>query len=155
MPVITTIYFLHVLFAFAAIAFLVVPGLILEMAARTKDVRLIRRIFRISNFHGRAGGTIALLAAIVGFVVAWRLGVPLDAGWLIAAYAVFVVVMALGIGYHGRREMRIAALADASPDESPSPALVAAIDDPLTVPIFWASGILWIVLIWLMVARPF
>jgi uncharacterized membrane protein len=150
----TVVYFLHVLLAFIAIAFLVVPGLILEMAARTKDVPFIRRLFRLASFHGRVGGTIALLTAIVGFIVAWRVGTPLNAGWLIAAYVVFVAVLALGIGYHGRREMRIAALAAISPDDAPSPELAAAIDDPLAVPIFWASGILWILLIWLMVARP-
>ncbi len=96
-----------------------------------------------------------LLTAIVGFIVAWRLGIPLNAGWLIAAYVVFVVVVSCGMGYHARREMRIAALAEVSPDDAPSPELAAAIDDPVAVPVFWASGILWILLIWLMVARPF
>ena len=152
---VTVVYFLHVLLAFTAIAFLVVPGLILEMAARTKDVPFIRRLFRLASFHGRVGGMIALLTAIAGLIVAWRLGIPLNTGWLIAAYAIFVVVVILGMGYHGRREIRIAALAEASPDNAPSPELTAAIDDPLAVPIFWASGILWILLIWLMVARPF
>jgi uncharacterized membrane protein len=156
MLMVTVVYFLHVLLAFTAIAFLVVPGLILEMAARTKDVPFIRRLFRLASFHGRVGGMIALLTAIVGFIVAWRVGIPLNAGWMIAAYVVFVVVVVvLGMGYHARREMRIAALAEVSPDDAPSPELAAAIDDPLAVPIFWASGILWILLIWLMVARPF
>ncbi len=152
---VTVVYFLHVLLAFAAIALLVVPGLILEMAARTKDVPFIRRLFSLAAFHGRIGGIVSLFTAIVGFIVAWRLGIPLNAGWLIAAYVVFVVVMILGIGYHARREMQIAMLAAASSDDAPSPELVAAIDDPLAVPVFWASGILWILLIWLMVARPF
>ena len=89
---VTVVYFLHVLLAFTAIAFLVVPGLILEMAARTKDVPFIRRLFRLASFHGRVGGMIALLTAIVGFIVAWRVGIPLNAGWMIAAYVVFVVV---------------------------------------------------------------
>jgi len=57
----TTIYFLHVLFAFAAIAFLVVPGLMLEMAARTRDVPFIRRAFQLGKFHGQIGGPLALL----------------------------------------------------------------------------------------------
>jgi len=152
---VTAVYFLHVLLAFTAIAFLVVPGLILEMAARTKDVPFIRRLFSFAAFHGRIGGIVSLLTAIVGFIVAWRLGIPLNAGWLIAAYVVFVVVVILGIGYHARREMLIATLAAASPEDAPSPELVAAIDDPLAVPVFWASGVLWILLIWLMVARPF
>lgn len=155
MQTLTLVYFLHVLFAFAAIAFLVVPGLMLEMAARTGDVRLIRSMFRVGRFHGQIGGPVALLTAIAGLVLGWRAGIPLNSGWLIAAYVAFVLVIGLGIGYHARREMRIAALALASPDAAPSAELTSAINDPLCRPAYWASGILWIVLIWLMVARPF
>jgi uncharacterized membrane protein len=152
---VTTIYFLHILFAFAAIAFLVVPGLMLEMAAHTRDVPFIRRVYQMGKFHGQIGGPLALLAAIVGLVVAWRSGIPLTSGWLVATYAVFVIVMALGIGYHSRREIRIGALAQASPDGTPSAELAAAIDDPMSQPANWVSGLLWILLIWLMVAKPF
>jgi uncharacterized membrane protein len=150
-----TIYFLHVLLAFTAIALLVVPGLMLEMVAHTRDVGFIRRMYALGGFHGRIGGPLALLTAIVGFVAAWQLGIPLNSGWLIAAYVAFVLVMALGIGYHTRRELRIASLAQASPENAPSPELAAAIDDRLATPMNWISGLLWAVIIWLMVAKPF
>jgi uncharacterized membrane protein len=151
----TTIYFLHVLFAFAAIAFLVVPGLMLEMAARTRDVPFIRRAFQLGKFHGQIGGPLALLAAIVGLIVARRYGFPLNSGWLIAAYIAFAIVMILGIGYHARREIRIGTLAQASPEAAPSAELAAAIDDPMSGPLNGVSGLLWIFLIWLMVSKPF
>lgn len=151
----TIVYFLHVVFAFAAIAFLVVPGLMMEMAAYTRDVPFIRRAYQIGKFHGQVGGPLALLAAIVGVIVAWRSGMPLTSGWLVAAYIAFALVMVLGIGYHARREIRIGALAQTSPDGAPSPELAAAIDDPMSRPASWASGLLWIFLIWLMVAKPF
>lgn len=150
-----TIYFLHVLLAFAAIGFLVIPGLMLEMAAHTRDVRFIRRSFMLGKFHGQIGGPLALLTAIVGLIVAWRYQIPLATGWLVAAYAAFLLVMALGIGYHTRREIRIATLAQQSPESAPSPELTAAIDDPMSVPAMWVSALLWIVIIWLMVAKPF
>lgn len=150
-----TIYFLHVLLAFAAVALLVVPGLMLEMVAHTRDVAFIRRMYELGSFHGRIGGPLALLTAIVGFIVAWRLAIPLTAGWLIAAYVVFVLVMAIGIGYHTRRELRIAGLAQASPVDAPSPELAAAIDDRMASPMAWLSALLWAGLIWLMVAKPF
>jgi len=151
----TMISFLHVLLAFAAIALLVIPGLMLEMVAHTRDVGLIRRMYQIGKFHGQLGGPIALLTAIAGLIVAWQLGVPLTSGWLIAAYVVFVLVIGIGIGYHSRRELCIAALAQTSPLDAPSPELAAAIDDPLSVPATWVSAILWISLIWLMVVKPF
>jgi uncharacterized membrane protein len=152
MPV--TIYFLHVLLAFTTIAFLIVPGLMLEMVARTRDVALIRRMYALGSFHGRLGGPLAFVTAIVGFIVAWQMGIPLNASWLIVAYAAFVLVVALGIGYHSRRELRIAALAQASPDAA-SPELGTAIDDRLATPLSWVSALLWAVIIWLMVAKPF
>jgi hypothetical protein len=151
----TTINFFHVVFAFAAIAFLVVPGLMMEMAAHTRDVPFIRRVYRMGKFHGQVGGPLALLTAVAGLIAAWRLGIPLTSGWLVAAYIAFALVMVLGIGYHARREIRIDALAQASPDSGPSPELAAAIDDPTSGPASWASGLLWIFLIWLMVAKPF
>ena len=150
-----TIYFLHVILAFTAIALLVVPGLMLEMVARTRDVAFIRRMYALGSFHGRIGGPFAVLTAIAGFIVAWRLEIPLNAGWLLAAYVVFILVMAIGIGYHSRRELQIAALAQASPVDTPSPELAAVIDDRMTTPMLWVSALLWIALIWLMVAKPF
>jgi len=153
MPV--TIYFLHVLLAFTTIAFLIVPGTMLEMVAHTRDVALIRRMYALGSFHGRIGGPLAFVTSIVGFIVAWQVGIPLNTGWLIAAYVTFGLVMALGIGYHSRRELRIAALALASPDDAPSPELRTAIDDRMATPLSWLSALLWAVIIWLMVAKPF
>lgn len=100
-------------------------------------------------------GPLALLTALVGLIVAWRYQIPLASGWLIATYIAFVLVIALGIGYHSRRELRIAALAQTSPEAAPSPELSAAIDDPMSVPAMWVSALLWILIIWLMVAKPF
>jgi hypothetical protein len=151
----TTVYFLHVLFGFAAAAFLVVPGWTLEMIAHTRDVPFIRRSYRMGKIHGQVGGPLAFLTAIFGLITAWRYGFSLTSGWLIAAYIAFALVIALGIGYHTRRVNRIDALAQASPDAAPSPELVAAIDDPLSTPANWTSALLWIFLIWLMVAKPF
>lgn len=150
-----TVYFLHVLLAFVTIALLVVPGLMLEMVARTRDVAFIRRMYALGSFHGRLGGPLAILTAIVGFVVAWRYGIPLNSGWLLTAYVTFVIVVAIGVGYHTRRELLIVRLAQASPVDAPSPELTAAIDDRSATPMFWVSGLLWAFLIWLMVAKPF
>jgi uncharacterized membrane protein len=109
----------------------------------------------LGKFHGQIGGPLALLTAIVGFIAAWQLGIPLNSGWLIAAYILFIIVMVLGIGYHSRREMRIAGLAQTSPVDAPSPELAAAIDDRMATPMNWLSLLLWITIIWVMVTKPF
>jgi uncharacterized membrane protein len=146
---------LHVLVAFAAFGLLMVPGLMLFSAARSRDVAFIRRTFALGAFHGRIGGPLALLAGILGFAVAGMYRVPLGAGWLVASYIVYALLVMIGIGYHMRWELRVAALAKASPENAPSPELAAAIADPLGTPMMWISAILWIALIYLMVARPF
>ena len=145
----------HVLVAVAAISFLVVPGAMLVSAARTRDVAFIRRVFALGAFHGQVGGALLLLAGILGLIVAIVAGIPLGAGWLIASYVVYALLVILGIGYHARWEMRVAKLAQASPDAEPSPELAALIDDPLQTPMLWLSALLWVSIVYLMVAKPF
>lgn len=151
----STAYVLHVVVAFAAVAFLVVPALFLELAARTYDVAFIRKAYGLMSFHGRIGGPLALLILPVGIWLALAYGIPLTSGWLVVSYVVYGALIATGIGYHMRREMKIGSLAGASPDGAPSAGLLAAIKDPLATPMMIFSPILWIVLIWLMVVRPF
>lgn len=151
----TTLVVIHVLLAFAAVAFLVVPGAMLEMAAYTNDVPYIRKAYALGVFHGKIGGPVVVLAGVLGLLAAWHLAIPLTSGWLVAAYISFAVGLALGIGYHFRRENRILALAQRSPTTQPSAELAAAIADPLARPMLWISGLNWIFIIWLMVARPF
>lgn len=150
------VYVLHVVVAFAAVAFLVVPALFLELAAQTHDVPFIRKAYGLMSFHGRIGGPLALLLFPIGLWLAVLYGIPLASGWLVATYVLYAVLMALGIGYHSRREIRIGKLAAAvGPDGTPPQELSAILDDPLARPMMIVSSTLWIVLIWLMVARPF
>lgn len=149
------ILFLHILLAFAAIALLVVPGMMLEMVAHTRDVPFIRRMYAIGAFHGKLGGPLALLTIVLGVVLAWRNGIPLGSAWLVLAYVNVAVLLSLGFGYHMRRELRIGMLAQTSPDAAPSPELAAEIGDKLALPMLVASLLLWILLIWVMTARPF
>lgn len=151
----TAVYALHVLLAFAAVAFLVVPGAFLELVAQTRDVPFIRKAFGLMSFHAKIGGPLALLLLPVGIWLAIVYAIPLMSGWLVASYVLYAVVMAIGIGYHSRRERQIGMSAAASPEGAPSPELTALIDDPLARPMTVASSILWIAIIWLMIARPF
>jgi uncharacterized membrane protein len=150
----TAVYTLHVMLAFAAVAFLVVPGLFLEYVARTHDVPFIRKAYALMSFHGRIGGPLAMLILPVGIWLAVAYGIPLTSRWLVASYVIYLFIMAIGLGYHMRREMRIGALSAASSD-APSAELEKAIDDPRAGIMMAVSVLLWILAIWLMVARPF
>jgi uncharacterized membrane protein len=146
---------LHVLVAFAAVGFLVVPGAMLVTAAKSQDVAFIRRVFALGAFHGKIGGPLAILAGILGFAVAGVVGTPLGSGWLIASYVAYALMLIVGIGYHMRWEIRVAKLAEASPDGAPSSELVKVIQDPIAGPMLWLSAFLWVAIIYLMVAKPF
>ena len=61
---------LHVLAGFVAVAFLVVPGLILEIVAHTRDVVLIRKTYALASFHGKVGGPFAILVPVLGVAAA-------------------------------------------------------------------------------------
>jgi hypothetical protein len=145
---------LHVLAAFVAVAFLIVPGLILEIVGHTHDVVLIRKTYALASFHGKVGGPFAILLLLLGIAAAMVNGLPLTLPWLIASYVLFALLMAAGFGFHMPRELRIAALSQTSPDAAPSPELAAAIDAPLAKPMLWVSAALWIALIVIMVVRP-
>lgn len=150
----TLAYTLHVLAAFVAVAFLVVPGLILELVGRTHDVVLIRKTYALASFHGRVGGPFSILILLFGIWAAVANGIPLGTTWLVISYVLYAILAGTGFGYHMRRELRIAGLSQTSPDSAPSPELAAAIDDPLATPMLWVSGILWIALIVVMILRP-
>lgn len=151
----TAVYVLHVLLAFAAIAFLVVPGAFLESVARTRDVPLIRKTFGLMSFHGKIGGPLAILLLPIGIWLAVLYGIPLTSGWLIASYVLYALVVGIGVGYHSRRERTIGLLSAKSPEGAPTAELSTALDDPLALPMNVASAVLWTLLIWLMAARPF
>ena len=152
---VSIVVFLHVLVGFAAVGFLVVPGAIMETVAHTRDVPLIRKAFAAGAFHGKIGGPLAFLILPLGIWAAWVAGIPLGSGWLVASYVTYVVLIAIGVGYHMRREIRIGALAQTSADAAPSPELAAVIGDPLSGPMMWTSAVLWTALIALMVFKPF
>jgi predicted integral membrane protein DUF2269 len=146
---------IHVLLAFAAVAFLLVPGYLLAAVAKTDDVKSIRRIFSVGVFHGRVGGIIAVFTAIFGLAAAPFYGIPYSARWMIASYVLFAALVAIGIGYHARWEMRVLALANQSPADAPSAQLHAAAHDRRGPVMAWISSLLFVAIIYLMIARPF
>jgi uncharacterized membrane protein len=118
-------------------------------------VNAIRAAYAIAAMRGKIFGPLAVVTALIGFWVASTTGIPLNSGWLVASYVVFVVLMLIGFGFHARKEVSIYNLAMASPENAPSAELNAAIHDPLEVPMGIASTLLWIALFYLMIAKPF
>jgi hypothetical protein len=124
-----TIKLLHVLFAIAAIASTYGPTEILVMVARGGDVRTIRNTFgaatRLAPVHPILFGVSALFGVIAIIQGSLNFLEP----WLIIGYVLFVIGMIEGAVISGSWQKNIARIAAASPEDAPSPELVALIHD--------------------------
>jgi len=146
---------IHAILGIIAFGALQFPSLVFTRIAHSENVGAIRTAYSVAATRGKIFGPLAVVVALIGFWVASVNGIPLNSGWLIASYAVFVVLMLIGFGFHARKEVTIYNLAMASPLDAPSPELKAAIHDPLETPMGIASSLLWIALFYLMIAKPF
>jgi uncharacterized membrane protein len=116
---------------------------------------VIRSCFSLAVTRGKIFGPLTMVAALFGIWVAFQMGIPLNTGWLIASYIVFVLLFIIGVGFHARWEVKVLALAQASPLDAPTPELMTAIHDPLEAALHWVSVALWIALFYFMIAKPF
>lgn len=147
--------FLHIASMFGAVSLFVGQGMLSAGIARTGDVRAIRRTLAVEARFGPVGGALFLLGIVFGFVTALTSGWDLTAPWLLIAYVLAAVVLATGIAFHGPRGRKLQALAEASPENEPSEALRALIDAPSARVVSVLDGLLWLALIYVMVAKPF
>ena len=146
---------LHGIAGIVAFGMLVFPGIYFDRIARTGNIPAIRSAFGIAVIRAKIGGPLALATGLFGLWIAYKAGYSLTAGWLIASYIVFVVVMAIGIAYHSRWEQKTLALAQASPDAAPSAELRAHLESGTNSLLSVVSALLWVSLFYLMIARPF
>ena len=146
--------FLHVLSMFAAVAVALLSEVALHVIGRSGNVDGIRGfmsalgpLMRLTPVFFVVGLVLGLAAAVVG-------DVDLLAPWLVASYIVFAVAMGVGGLVGGPWAERVATAAAASPVESPSPELHAAVHDARGM---LASSVLMtaiVVVIFLMVVKP-
>jgi hypothetical protein len=147
--------FLHIASMFSAVALFVGQGMLSAGIAQTGDVRAIRRTLAVEARFGPAGGVLFLAGIAFGFITALTGEFDLTAPWLVIAYALAAVVLVTGIAYHGPRGRKLQALAAASPEDEPSEALRALIGAPSARVVAVLDGLLWLALIYVMVAKPF
>jgi uncharacterized membrane protein len=131
-------------------------GMLLGRIAASQDLRLIHKAFAMAAPLPKIGGALWFAAAGLGLATAVVAGLPLGAGWLIASYAAFAVLAAVGLGVHAPWQAKVVRLsaADVAAGETVRPELAAALASPLEklATVLTLLGI--IALIWLMVAKP-
>lgn len=145
--------FLHILFMFAAIVFIVGGELLAIAAIRRRDLPMLRVYFRIGPSADRLGMAALGLGSIFGLVSAMVIGWDLLSGWLVISYVLFGLTFLAGSASASHRARLKAALPGAD-DAPPSLELEALLRS--STPLVASAGaiILISLIIAVMVYRP-
>lgn len=150
--------YLHIVTMFSAVGIAVGSELLLHRVAASGDLVAVRVAFRMAKPLQAAIPLLFLLGLAFGLVAAVTGAFDLLAPWLLIAYAIFVVAMAIGAIVQSPWVNRVAEAASASPSTSggePSPELTRLLHDPLPRYAMYASWLLIIAIVFVMVVKPF
>jgi len=147
--------FLHISSMFLAVSIFVGQGMLSGTVARSGDVRAIRRVLAAEDRFAPVGGGVFLLGIVFGFVTAIVGDFDLTQTWLVIGYVLAALILVTAFVYHIPTATKLKALADASPDDEPSAELRAFVDAPIGRVVNVIDGVLWLALIYVMVAKPF
>jgi hypothetical protein len=145
----------HVAAMFAAVSIFVGQGMLEGAVARSDDVRALRRVLAAEDRFGPVGGGVFLLGIALGLVAAIVGNFNLTATWLVIGYVLAAIILVNAFAYHIPTANKLKALSDASPDDDPSPELRAAIDAPIGAVMIVFDTLVWLALIFVMIAKPF
>ena len=147
--------FLHLLGVLLFIAGIVFAGIAFEAARRQQQPEEIALLLGLT----RTGVLLVLVGGLLllGFGL-WLVGledVGYGTGWVIAAIALFLLVVALGsLGGRRPKHARLLAAELAERGEPASPELRALLDDPLSRTANYTSAVLVLAILALMVFKP-
>ena len=147
--------FFHLLGAVSFFAGGVVVGMLQLAAIHRERPSEIYALLRLAPFGAALVGLGALLTLVFGIALAEHQGLGLSPAWIQAALALWVVSMALG-AYGGRTARRARHLAArlAAEGDAPSPELRALLAARLPLWASYASGLMLLAILALMVWQP-
>jgi uncharacterized membrane protein len=147
--------FLHIASMFLAVSIFVGQGMLSGTVARSGDVQALRRVLAVEDRFAPIGGGAFLLGIVFGFVTAIVGDFDLTQTWLVIGYVLAALILVTAFVYHIPTATKLKVLADASPDDEPSAELRAFVDAPIGRVVNVIDGVLWLALIYVMVAKPF
>ena len=145
----------HIAAMFAAVSIFVGQGMLEGAVARSGDVRALRRVLAVEDRFAPIGGGLFLLGVALGLVTALAGGFNLVQPWLVIGYVLAAIILLNAFAYHIPTANKLKALAAASPDDELSPELRAAVSAPIGAVMIVVDSIVWLALIFVMVAKPF
>ena len=143
--------YVHILAAFVYVTGYLTGGILAAAAGRTTEWPARDALMRTSEtFTNRLLIPGFIAAAVLGVITALVMGYPLTSGWVLYALVVFVVMLLIGILFWGRLgRKQMAAL------QSRDDATFVALGRQTSVRVVTiVDGLLLLLLIYLMVARP-
>ena len=129
-----------------------VIGPIVAKSQTVQETRAYAKLLYISENYLSIPAAIAI--AIFGYATADRIGYDLDATWLILGQVLFYVIVALGLGILRPAANKLYRMTQAAPDGPITPEIVAQLKEPLPAIAGTGTALLFIFIIYLMVARP-
>jgi uncharacterized membrane protein len=147
--------FCHLLGALSFFAGAAVVGTLQHAAIRRERPSEVYALLRVAPVGAALVGLGALLTLGFGIALAQHEGFGLSAGWIQAALALWVVSMALG-AYGGRTARHARHLAErlAAERDAPNAELHALLAAPLPLAASYASGLMLVAILALMVWQP-
>ena len=156
---------LHVLAAFWMISGVVGRGFTFWQASKVKDVRAVHALLQISEFFERyAVIPVSIAVLVFGLIVTWMQKWPLfgflqgsPKNWLLVSFVLFVGISAFigPLGLVARRKERARALEEALTQGAITPRLMAALKDKVVIRFRAVEMLVLLVIIILMVMKPF
>ncbi len=148
--------FLHLLGVLLFVSGIVVAGVAFEAARRKETAAEVALLLGLSRYGVALVGAGALLLFVCGL---WLVGLEDDVGfgtaWVDAAIALFLLVIALGsLGGRRPKQARLQAAGLAERGEPVGAELRAVLDDPSSRAANYASAVLVLAILALMVFKP-
>ena len=146
--------FLHVVSMFAAVGLFLGVSVLFERMVGTRNVVAIRGFERVVLPVVRVAIGLVLLGLVFGLITVGDENFSYTDTWVVIAYVIYAALFALG-PFEGRWQVKIFAAAKASPDDAPSPELEALIANTGRKAITVTSIVLYGLIIYDMVMKPF
>jgi len=165
MTLYTFMKLLHVLASFWLISGVVGRGLSFWQAGRAKDVHAVYALLQISEFFERyAVIPVSVAVLIFGLIVTWMQKWPLfgflqgsPSNWLLVSFMLFIGISAFigPLGLVARRKERMRAVKEALAQGTITLRLMAALNDKVVIRYRLGEFVILIIIIILMVTKPF
>jgi hypothetical protein len=144
----------HIASMFGAVVVAYGPALVFQVARRSADVATLRALSRRSVLAPLVP-LLFVVGGLFGLATAGSFGFDLLAPWLVIAYVLWVLAMALGVTVHAPYYRRVHATLMATPDGRLPAAAAAVVDDGRERMATGADYVIILALLFDMVVKPF